>query len=166
MSVFHRAICAQRRWSEMWKSGSVSNRWHRKRRGYIRRGSFAPLLRSPGGRPACIASPPSHPPPAGPCFDRCCPCCPEKCTCRSTEVSDQKHSALQPLCCAFRIECILTPYHREYNRAHIMSSRMTRCHDTSSPAECWEKSNIIGLWLIHNNFNPWIPFETHTHELL
>lgn len=60
-------------------------------------------------------------------------------------VSDQKHSALQPLCCAFRIECILTPYHREYSRARIMSSRMTRCHDTSSPAECWEKSNIIGL---------------------
>lgn len=34
------------------------------------------------------------------------------------------------------IECILTLYHREYSRAHIRSSRATRCRDTSNPVEC------------------------------
>lgn len=54
------------------------------RRDNIRRGSSAPLLHSPGGRPACTAPPPSHLPSAGRRFDGCCPCCPERCTCRST----------------------------------------------------------------------------------
>lgn len=126
----------------------------RKKQERIRRGSFAPALRSPGGRLACSVSPLSRPQPAGPRFGRCCPCCPVKYNCRLTERFNVKTSAVM-LCPpeqmeiqnVEKFECILTPYHREHNRAHIRSSRMTRCHDTSSPVECWEKPNLTGLWL-------------------
>lgn len=78
------------------KGNRNSNRWR-----YIRRGSFAPLLRFPGGRPACIVPPPAHPSSVGPCFDGCCPCCQERCTCRSTERFESKNCAPQLGCGAY-----------------------------------------------------------------
>lgn len=122
-------------WSE---SLFISNRWCSEKWDYIRRGSFSPLLRSPGGRPACISSPLSHRPSEGPCSDRCCPCCPVKCTCGSISHQEFATSAVE------RTECvkdwvILTLYRREYSRARITSSRTTRCHDTSSPVVLRDK---------------------------
>lgn len=151
--MFSTELYVRRGWSEIWKCGSFSNRWQGEKWGYFRHGSFAPLLRSPGGRLACIATPPSHPPPGEPCFDRCCPCCPVKCTCGSTEKFKKSSKRNKwRLRKVGTIECILTLYHREYSRAHITSSRTTRCHDTSSPVECWKTSSWIGFvmhsWLV------------------
>lgn len=56
-----------------------------KNRDDFRHGSFVPLLHSPGGRLACNASPPSRPPPGGPCFGRSCPYCRVMYTCRWTK---------------------------------------------------------------------------------
>lgn len=149
-------------WSEIWKSGSISNRWGATR--HLRHGSFAPLLHSPGGRLACIASPPSHLPPVGTCFGTCCPYCPGKCTCRSAERSfrpgvphfscDVVQTWLNGGSILEKIECILTLYRREYSRAHITSSRTTRCRDTSSPVRVLEdiKWNlfVIDSWLVQS----------------
>lgn len=120
----------QRRCSEDWKPAS---RWGH----IIKRGSSAPLPHSPGGGLACIASPLSCPPSAGTGYDRCCPCSQVKCTCRVTEnfwgfctVSrDVVHNW------GYTTRVKLTPCHRGYSRAQIMSSRKTRCHGTSSPVE-------------------------------
>lgn len=104
-------------------------------------GSYAPLLHSPGGRLVCIVSLPSRQPSGGRCFDKCCPYCPVRCTCRSIQKFKAKNSALQLLCRSkpgkkedtANRNSVLTLYHREYSTAHITSSRTTRCRDTSSP---------------------------------
>lgn len=146
-------------WCEIWKSGSIINRWHSEKWGFIRHGSSARLLHSLGGRLVCIVSPLSHLRSEGMCFDKCCPYCPVKCTCRSTDT----FKTIVPVM-LFNPElkedtenvymevdgCVLTLYHTEYSRALVMFSRMTRCHDMSSPAECWKTSNLIGLWLTHD----------------
>lgn len=79
---------------EIWKSGSVINRWHGETPGFVRPGSSARLLHSLGGRLVCIVSPLSHPRSEGLCFDKCCPYCPVKYTCRSTDIFKTTNSAL------------------------------------------------------------------------
>lgn len=134
-------------WSENLASAATGNR---KEWCYIRHGSFAPLLRFPGGRLACTASPLSHPPSGVTRFDRCCPCCPVKCTCRSTQTSlTPKTKVVYRKRRKEGAGFVLTLYRREYSRAHIMSSRTTRCHDTSNPVECWKTAHFMGLWLSH-----------------
>lgn len=50
--------------------------------------------------------------------------------------------------------CVLTLYHRGYSRAHITSSRTTRCHDTSSPVLEDVRFNwfVIGSWLVQSSW--------------
>lgn len=45
--------------------------------------------------------------------------------------------------------CVLTLYRKVYSRAHIVSSRTTRCHDMSNPVECWKTAYFMGLWPSH-----------------
>lgn len=117
----------------------------------VRRASSAPLPRSPASRPAYSASRLCRPPPAGRCSDRCCPCCPETCTCRGwTQTIQAENSA----CWAVMLtgggrirtrQFMPTPYRRECNRAHIVFAGRTRCHDTSSPGEQKGRASVCFL---------------------
>lgn len=115
--------------------------------GDFRHARCAHLLHSLGGRLACIVSPLSRPRSEGQSLDRCCPYCPVTCTCRSTDTLKTPELQIASLILLKEMEvdgCVLTLYHKEYNRALVMFSRMTRCHDMSSPVERW-KTYFIGL---------------------